>query len=88
MDLVFEWDSQKAKRNLRKHGITFDEAITVFDDTLAAIFPDDDHSGSEDRAIIVGVLDLESATGRVLHGTIESPGANYQRSESDCSGAK
>jgi uncharacterized protein len=37
MDLVFEWDAQKAKRNVRKHGITFDEATTVFDDTLASI---------------------------------------------------
>jgi uncharacterized DUF497 family protein len=54
MDLVFEWDAQKAKRNLRKHGISFDEAITVFDDSLAAIFPNEDHSGAEAREIIVG----------------------------------
>ncbi len=54
MDLVFEWDPQKAKRNFRKHGITFDEATTVFDDALASIFIDDDHSGLEEREIIVG----------------------------------
>jgi uncharacterized DUF497 family protein len=54
MDLVFEWDAQKAKRNLRKHGITFDEAITVFDDVQASIFPDEDHSSVEEREIIVG----------------------------------
>jgi uncharacterized protein len=54
MDLVFEWDAQKAKRNVRKHGITFDEATTVFDDTLASIFPDEDHSSAEEREIFVG----------------------------------
>ena len=52
MDLVFEWDAQKAKRNLRKHGITFDEAITVFDDTLASIF--NDETSAEEREIMVG----------------------------------
>lgn len=54
MDLVFEWDIQKAKRNVRKHGIAFDEAITVFDDRRASIFPDEDHSSAEEREIIVG----------------------------------
>jgi hypothetical protein len=54
MDLVFEWDAQKAKWNYRKHGITFDEATTVFDDAVAAIFPDEDHSSAEEREIIVG----------------------------------
>jgi uncharacterized DUF497 family protein len=54
MDLVFEWDDQKAKCNHRKHGITFDEATTVFDDALASIFLDEDHSSAEEREIIVG----------------------------------
>jgi uncharacterized DUF497 family protein len=54
MDLVFEWDARKAKGNLRKHGITFDEATTLFDDALASIFPDEDHSGAEEREILVG----------------------------------
>jgi uncharacterized protein len=54
MDLVFEWDAQKAKRNLRKHGIAFDEATTVFDDALASIFPDEEHSSNEEREILVG----------------------------------
>jgi uncharacterized DUF497 family protein len=49
MDLVFEWDAQKAKRNLSKHGITFDESITVFDDSLALIFPDEEHSTNADE---------------------------------------
>jgi len=54
MDLVFEWDARKAKRNVEKHGVTFDEAATVFDDVLASIFPDEDRSGEETRDIIVG----------------------------------
>jgi len=54
MALVFEWDSQKAKQNLWKHGVTFDESITVFDDALASIFPDDDHSNEEKREIVLG----------------------------------
>jgi len=54
MDLVFEWDARKAKGNLRKHGITFDEATTVFDDALASIFPDEDNSGEDEREIVVG----------------------------------
>ena len=52
--LVFEWDSHKAKNNLRKHGVSFDEVCTVFDDSLAVIFPDEGHSNGEEREIIVG----------------------------------
>ena len=54
MALTFEWDASKAKVNLRKHGVSFDEASTVFDDPLAAIFPDEDHSLEEAREIIIG----------------------------------
>ena len=55
MPLVFEWDSRKAKSNHRKHGVSFDEACTVFDDAGATIFPDEDHSNGEEREIIVGL---------------------------------
>jgi uncharacterized DUF497 family protein len=54
MPLVFEWDVPKANVNQRKHGVSFDEACTVFDDPLARIFPDEDHSDGEQREIIVG----------------------------------
>ena len=54
MPLVFEWDAKKAKNNHRKHGVSFDEACTVFDDPLAAIFHDEDHSVGEPREIIIG----------------------------------
>lgn len=54
MPLVFEWDKRKAARNERKHGVSFDEAGTVFDDSTATIFLDEDHSNGEQREIIVG----------------------------------
>jgi uncharacterized protein len=54
MPLVFEWDAEKAKNNHRKHRFSFDEACTVFDDPLAFIFFDEDHSQSETREIIIG----------------------------------
>jgi uncharacterized DUF497 family protein len=54
MPLVFEWNAQKARSNFQKHRISFDEACTVFDDPLAVIFPDEDHSLEEAREIIIG----------------------------------
>jgi uncharacterized DUF497 family protein len=50
----FEWDEAKARSNHRKHGITFEEARTVFDNPLAAIFDDNQHSAEEQREIIIG----------------------------------
>jgi uncharacterized DUF497 family protein len=44
----------RAKSNQRKHGVSFDEACTVFDDAGATIFQDEDHSNGEEREIIVG----------------------------------
>ena len=58
----FEWDSDKAGANLRKHGVSFDEAVTVFYDPLSATFDDPDHSHGEPRLITVGY----SAQGRLL----------------------
>lgn len=54
MDLQFEWDARKAATNLKKHGVTFDEAVSVFADPLARIFDDPDHSLDESREIIIG----------------------------------
>ncbi len=54
MDLQFEWDEQKATLNFQKHGITFEEAKTVFVDSLAYIFDAQWHSGREQREIIIG----------------------------------
>ncbi len=54
----FEWDPQKAARNVRKHGISFDEAVTVFKDPLAFIFDDESHAEQEHREIIIGMSTL------------------------------
>jgi uncharacterized DUF497 family protein len=50
----FEWDEDKAKANLRKHGISFDEATTVFLDPFSATITDPDHSTGEQRYVDVG----------------------------------
>jgi len=54
MSLQFEWDPRKAKVNLAKHGVSFEEAMTVFGDLLARIFDDEEHSEDEKREIIIG----------------------------------
>ncbi len=53
--MVYEWDSKKAKANLRKHKVPFEEAATVFLDPLAITFPDPDYSDEEDREITIGL---------------------------------
>lgn len=58
----FEWDDEKAAKNLAKHGVSFDEAETVFADPFAGIAPDPDHSERERREIAAGL----SAAGRLL----------------------
>ncbi|MEG3900617.1 BrnT family toxin [Microcoleus sp. B4-C5] len=60
--MKFEWDENKAAVNLSKHGISFEEARTVFDDPLYVDFYDPDHSDEEDRYIMVG----ESQQGNLL----------------------
>jgi len=52
--MQFEWDREKAKKNLRKHKVSFDEALTVFYDPLSATFSDPDHSINEQRLITIG----------------------------------
>lgn len=50
----FEWDPRKAAHNSAKHGVSFEEAKTVFDDDLFLVFSDPDHSLEEQRFLIVG----------------------------------
>jgi len=50
----FEWDPHKAEINLRKHGVSFTEAGTVFGDNLTITIPDPDHSDDEERFITIG----------------------------------
>lgn len=52
--LEFSWDPAKEKKNRRKHAISFAEATTIFEDSLAKIFPDQDHSHLEFRELIIG----------------------------------
>ncbi|MFI5365649.1 MAG: BrnT family toxin [Candidatus Binatia bacterium] len=52
--MIYECDPEKAKRNLREHGVSFEEAATVFLDPLAMTYPDPDHSDDEDREITIG----------------------------------
>jgi uncharacterized DUF497 family protein len=56
----FEWDPAKARRNQRKHRVSFHEAATAFGDPLAVTYPDPDHSLSESRFITVGVSNAGS----------------------------
>jgi len=58
----FEWDENKAAQNLAKHGVSFEEAMTVFGDPLSDTFNDPDHSIDERRFIIIGI----SERGRIL----------------------
>jgi uncharacterized DUF497 family protein len=51
----FEWDPNKAARNVQKHGVTFEEAATVFRDDLSVTVPDPDHPIGEERFVTVGV---------------------------------
>jgi uncharacterized DUF497 family protein len=60
--VTFVWDSGKASANLKKHGVDFREAATVFDDSLSTTYPDVDHSTLERRFVMIGA----SAPRRVL----------------------
>ena len=61
-DLHFKWDPAKAAANLRKHGVSFEEASTAFQNLLATVLPDPTPSGQEERWLIIG----HSAAGRLL----------------------
>ena len=54
-DIKFSWDARKAKQNLRKHRVSFEEASTVFFDENAVEFFDPDHSKKEDRFLMLGL---------------------------------
>ena len=60
--MKFEWDRDKAAGNVRKHGISFNEAASVFHDPLAATGADPDHSEDEERMVTFGM----SSDGRLL----------------------
>ncbi|PZV14214.1 MAG: hypothetical protein DCF20_13775 [Pseudanabaena sp.] len=53
--MQFEWNSDKASLNLKKHGVSFNEASAVFNDPLSVTFPDTNHSYDEERYLIIGL---------------------------------
>ena len=60
--MQFEWDPKKSKANVRKHGVSFEEAATVFFDDLSLTGDDPDHSLDEERFVVFGL----SSVGRLL----------------------
>lgn len=56
--LRFEWDDRKASANLKKHGVSFEEARTVFFDDRARLIDDPDHSEDEERFVLLGLSSL------------------------------
>jgi len=62
VDIEFQWDEAKAESNLRKHGVSFEEAASAFADPLSITIRDPLHSQGEDRFVLLGL----SHTGRVL----------------------
>lgn len=62
MDLVFEWDDVKAKDNLNKHKVSFEEGKSIFNDPFLYTFSDNKHSNDEERFINIGI----SASGHIL----------------------
>ncbi len=55
MSYYFEWDPEKGVANFRKHGVSFEEATTVFGDPMAMNMPDPDHSLTEERFVLLGL---------------------------------
>lgn len=62
LKLTFEWDEDKAKKNFKKHGVSFEEAKMVFNDPFSITIPDPMHSDDEQRFIDIG----NTAEGRIL----------------------
>jgi uncharacterized protein len=66
MELIFEWDEDKARNNLQKHKVSFGEAKTIFNDPLLITFPDDFHSDEEERFVSIGIS-TDNRTLLVVH---------------------
>jgi len=82
----FEWDPKKAKRNVKKHGVSFEEGVTVFYDPLSATFDDPDHSVGEHRYITIGLSSRDrllvvahAERGEILRIISARPATAYER---------
>lgn len=71
-DLHFEWDAAKARANLRKHGISFEEAETAFLDDYAIVLPDPDHSSADDERLLLIGLSAALRVLIVIHCEVEA----------------
>jgi uncharacterized DUF497 family protein len=80
----FEWDPRKTAANLRKHGVSFDEAMTVFADWESVTIPDPDHSEGEERFLIVG----SSSRGQILVVSHAERGENVRIISARCADAR
>ena len=69
--LTFKWDDKKNASNQKKHGISFDEARTIFTDQFARLIADPDHSSNEDRFILMGTR-IQSRLLMVCHCVSDS----------------
>ena len=90
--LEFEWDAKKASANFKKHGVSFEEARTVFLDEQAKLIDDPDHSSDEDRFVLLGISGLlrillvchcyrqQGQTIRIISARKASPGEARQYS--------
>jgi len=90
--LEFEWDTKKASANFKKHGVSFEEARTVFLDEQAKLIDDPDHSSDEDRFVLLGISSLlrillvchcyrqQGKTIRIISARKASPGEARQYS--------
>jgi uncharacterized DUF497 family protein len=63
----FEWDERKARENVRKHGVTFEEAVTVFGDFDSITIEDDLHSTDEERWVVLGMSTYGTPARRSAH---------------------
>ena len=70
--LIFEWDEKKNITNIKKHGISFQEAMTVFYDDDAIVFDDPDHSIEECRFLIIGMSGRDDYEKRIRYRKVES----------------
>ena len=84
--MQFEWDPKKAKRNLKKHGVSFEEGVTVFYDPLSATFDDPDHSVGEHRYVTIGLSSRDrllvvahAERGEILRIISARPATAYER---------
>jgi len=72
--MKFQWDAKKERANVEKHGVSFQEATTVFGDPLAATIPDPDHAHGEPRFITIG----HSSNNRLIVVSHTEEGENFR----------